>query len=523
MVASPELATITAPSALTQRLLEVQASPATPSDIDLYAETAAVLQPLGLSLDDFGGALSFYGSDPIVPSRLRFGSSAAIALAAKAVAIATIWRERSGEAQDIRVDVRKALRRFTAFVGGYYVYVNGQFQAVRDPLELLNGQRGTMEAMGPNPFLTHPYLLATGDGRHVMPMNVYPGLLANALRLLGCDNSPEAVKDALRTWTAPDLEAAGAEAGVVMAMARSLPEFMQEQQYTEVLADLPLVVVERISDSEPRPWNTGAITPLQGIRALGLGHVIAGAAIGRALALHGADVLNIWQPWEYEHDSFYYTANVGMRSSTLSLEDAPNRERFDALLGGADIFFANRRLGYLERQGLSAAELAERHPGIIHVQVTGHGDRGPWANRPAFDVTAGAVSGVNVFEGTVEEPRLPPIVVVNDFVVGWLATVGVLSALRRRAVEGGSYRVSVSLTRGALWLYSLGILDKEYALATAGSVPEHTPVRPDMFLAETPAGRYQGVTEQVEMSRTPGFYQVPFVARGSSSPTWLWT
>jgi hypothetical protein len=58
--------------------------------------------------------------------------------------------------------------------------------------------------------------------------------------------------------------------------------------------------------------------------------------------------------------------------------------------------------------------------------------------------------------------------------------------LRRRAAEGGSYRVVVSLTRTVLWLLSLGIFDKEYAAATAGSSDEHTYVAPDLFIAETP-------------------------------------
>jgi len=72
--------------------------------------------------------------------------------------------------------------------------------------------------------------------------------------------------------------------------------------------------------------------------------------------------------------------------------------------------------------------------------------------------------------------------------VGWLGTVGVIAALRRRAIEGGSYRVVVSLTRTVLWQLSLGIFDKAYALATAGSKNEHTNIAPDVFTAETPLG-----------------------------------
>jgi crotonobetainyl-CoA:carnitine CoA-transferase CaiB-like acyl-CoA transferase len=106
-------------------------------------------------------------------------------------------------------------------------------------------------------------------------------------------------------------------------------------------------------------------------------------------------------------------------------------------------------------------------------------------------------------------------------VVGWLGTVGILAALRRRAIEGGSYRVVVSLTRTVLWLLSLGIFDKSYAKATAGSSEEHRYVEPDLFTAETPLGTYRGMTDQVVMSRTAGSFNTVLVPRGSSKPEWL--
>ena len=66
-----------------------------------------------------------------------------------------------------------------------------------------------------------------------------------------------------------------------------------------------------------------------------------------------------------------------------------------------------------------------------------------------------------------------------------------------------------------------GIFDKAYATATAGSAPEHTYVAPDLFNADTPLGAYQGISEQVVMSRTPGQFRTILVPRGSSRPEWL--
>jgi crotonobetainyl-CoA:carnitine CoA-transferase CaiB-like acyl-CoA transferase len=252
-----------------------------------------------------------------------------------------------------------------------------------------------------------------------------------------------------------------------------------------------------------------------------MGHVIAGSGIGRAFALHGADVLNIWQPLDVEHDRLYYTSNIGMRSSILSLNDKDDRFVFDGLIARADIFFANRRPQYLEGYGLSAQELCAKHPGLIHIQVFLHGDKGPWANRVGFDESAGAVTGFNFIEGSDEEPRLSSVKVVNDYISGWLANIGALAALRRRAIEGGSYRVTVSLTRTCLWMLSLGLFDSAFARETAGSTDEHTYVPPELFQARTPLGHYQGVTEQVQMAKTPGEYSTILIPRGSSEPRWL--
>ena len=96
---------------------------------------------------------------------------------------------------------------------------------------------------------------------------------------------------------------------------------------------------------------------------------------------------------------------------------------------------------------------------------------------------------------------------IIDNIVGWFGTVGVLEALRRRAVEGGSYRVRVSLTRVCLWLISLGIFDKKFATATAGSTAgstaEDSAIPPELFTAKTPLGTYQGMTDQIEFSSLP--------------------
>jgi hypothetical protein len=128
---------------------------------------------------------------------------------------------------------------------------------------------------------------------------------------------------------------------------------------------------------------------------------------------------------------------------------------------------------------------------------------------------------VLALEGSVEEPKLPEIFVVNDFISSWVGMVGAIAALRRRAMEGGSYRVRVSLVRVSLWLLQMGIFDNSYATDLAGGAGDHAYPDPDLFQVESPCGHDQGVTDQVVMSGTPGFYAVPLVPRGSSKAEWL--
>ena len=493
------------PDELTNTLESKFANPERSSDFDFHAGVDQVLKGVGLSTSDSGGQLTFYGHDPIIASPFRFATMAALGLTAKAVAVAALWQLRTGEGQDIAMDVRKALRRFAGFFDLKWETINGRPPALFEPL---------------NPFIDLPMFRETRDGRHVVALNIYPRLAARGLSLLRCGNSTESVRNAILQWRAEDLENAAAEAGLPIAMVRTFEEFRKEPQYTEVLSGMPLISVEKIGESAPIPFKKNGKNPLDGIRAFGMGHVIAGAGIGRDLAYHGADVLNIWRPNDTEIEAFAWDVQVGMRSTILdySKED---RARFDHLLNDADVFFANKRPGYLERHGLGAEELCAKKPGLIHARVVLHGDKGPWKNRPGFDEIGGAVSGLFCLEGTPTHPKSPPIIPICDNVVGWLGTVGVLAALRRRAIEGGSYRVTVSLTRTLLWLYSLGIFDKDYVKATAGSSDEHADVAPDLFTAETPLGTYQGLTDQLVMSRTPGSFRTVLVPRGSSKPEWL--
>ncbi|HEX6389526.1 MAG TPA: CoA transferase [Solirubrobacteraceae bacterium] len=475
------------------------------SSVDLHAALETLLAGVGLKAADTGGTITFEGADPIVPSRLALGSAAALGLVAKSVAIAALWRERGGPGQDISMDLRVAPRRLCPFYEGRW--------------ELQNGYPPGSD-VDVATALRHTAMYRCGDGRWVLPQAQYPKLRRDTLRLLGVPDDRAAITAAIARWDSAELEAAGAEAGVVMPVVRTPEEFAAHEQHA-YLAARPLIEVRKIGESATIPLPAAPEQPLSGVRALGLGHVIAGGGIGRTLALHGADVLNLWRPLEYESPAAYHSAQYGVRSATLHYRSLGGKDVLDELLATADVFYANRRPALLESVGLDPEQTAARRPGIIHASVSVHGPGGPWRDRPGFDQTAGAVSGLFALEGSDEQPQIPVITVVNDWIVPWFMTVGIVQALRRRAREGGSYGVHVSLTHVALWLMRLGIFDRDHVRAVAGVGEQHEYRTPELFTSESALGHYQGVTDQVRMSATPGRHRFGLLPLGGSRPEWL--
>src|ERR1700747_71152 len=103
---------------LTEVLKERLNHPATSPDFDLNKSVSEVLADVGMTSDDCGGGLSFYGRDPSLQSPVRFGTMAAIGMAARSVAVAALWRQATGEGQKISMDGRKAVGRFCCFFVG---------------------------------------------------------------------------------------------------------------------------------------------------------------------------------------------------------------------------------------------------------------------------------------------------------------------------------------------------------------------------------------------------------------------
>jgi crotonobetainyl-CoA:carnitine CoA-transferase CaiB-like acyl-CoA transferase len=255
------------------------------------------------------------------------------------------------------------------------------------------------------------------------------------------------------------------------------------------------------------------------LRVLSATHVIAGNVMSRTLAEHGAEVLQIAHPEEFEHEALMQDPCAGFTSSAwLDLNQPEARQKAYELAAGADVFVESYRTRKISNLGLSPEELAARRPGIVYASARCYTYDGPWANRAGFDMEALCVTGFTTEEGTAESPAFPPTHVMNDYIAGYLGAAGIQAALIRRAKEGGSYHVRVNLARCAMWFMSLGKVDKN-AQMPAGD--KHRLLAPDTITAQTPYGELVRLAPPVEFSETKPRWRDPvLVVRGSSKPQW---
>jgi crotonobetainyl-CoA:carnitine CoA-transferase CaiB-like acyl-CoA transferase len=475
------------------------AAPLTPAtEFDPAAALDDLLADIGLSADDAGGRVTFTGQDPLVPARHRLAAAIGIPMMGNAVAAAAMHRHRGGPGQDLHLDLRQAVHHINPSYA-WKPTLAGEFPSVALLLD--------------NPFGLIPY--RTSDGRTVMASAVYPHQAARWCRFLDVPPDFAKVAQAFSGWDSFELEEAANAAGLPACVARAPEEWLEHPQGA-LLAGQPVIGLTRIGDAPPRPLSHSD-RPFGGIRVLSFTHAVAGPTVGRVLAEHGADVLGATRPNDFEHDWVYFEANLGSRSAWLDLTKGTGRADAERLLHDAHIVVNNHRELKLEKLGIDPRELARRHPGLVYVSITCYGSGGPWANRGGFDMNGSAASGLMVLEGSAANPQLPPTGLINDFITGYMGALGAAAGLLKQQTEGGSWHVTVNLTRNAMWYQSLGLVDP----ADVGCDDEHTIGEPASYNADSPMGRVHMLAPPVNFSHTPARWPDPvLVPRGSSLPEW---
>ncbi|MHB8381708.1 MAG: CoA transferase [Candidatus Binataceae bacterium] len=455
----------------------------------------ALLASLGRDCASAPHELGIRGRDPVLATRFRAGEAAAAVLAAQAIAAADLWSLRGGAAQSIEVDVRAAAASLISF--SYLRYGGGAFERQANPTTALYRAR---------------------DGKWI---HLHGGFRSRegTLDLLRCADDAPAIARAVAGWDAQELEDALAERGICGARLRSAAEWRAHPQGA-ALADAPIVELLRIGDAppraleHPRAGETGA-RPLSGIRVLDLTRVLAGPTCARTLAEHGAEVLHVRSPKLPSIEPFVIDTNPGKRSCYLDLEQPGDARRLRALVSGADVFSQGYRPGALARRGFSPEALAEMRPGIVVVSINCYGHEGPWVARPGWEQLAQTVSGMAHEHAGEEHPALVPAA-VNDYITGYLGALGVLRALARRAAEGGSWHVRVSLSRTAVWVMSIPRVSAD--AAPLGLDP--AAIAPWLIEMDTKWGRLTRLGPIARMSATAPRWDLPPAPLGSNPPAW---
>lgn len=192
---------------------------------------------------------------------------------------------------------------------------------------------------------------------------------------------------------------------------------------------------------------------LEGVRVIEQGTYITGPAAGMLLADLGADVIKVERPETGDpfrafknglYSPHFQTYNRNKRSVTLDTRVSEDREVFDQLIASADIYIQNFRPETVEKLGLDEARLRSINPRLIYCSITGFGEDGPDADRPAYDTVAQAASG---FLGLFINPANPRVVgpALADSITGFYAAYGILGALHERNSSDVGRRVDVSM------------------------------------------------------------------------------
>src|SRR5579864_2003865 len=423
------------------------------------------------------------GADPVLPTPFRIGAAGAAALAATGLAAADLWELRTGRKQEVAVDLRQATASLRS--GHYLKMENTDVSRERNPV------------MGMYP---------ARNGRWSYIHANFPNHRAAALSVLGCAEDRAEVKKAVAKWDALELEEAIIAAKGAGGMVRSMAEWAEHPQ-GKAIAALPVMEIVKIGEAPPEKLPDGD-RPLSGIRVLDLTRVLAGPTCARTLAEHGADVLKITGAHLPNIGYQEFDTGHGKLSAHLDLRQPKELETLKGLVRETDVFSQGYRPGTLGGRGLSPEELSALRPGLVYVSLCAFSHVGPWASRRGFDTVVQNVSGITsrqgeMFPGAEPGPQFYPVSAI-DYLTGYLMAFGAMVALARRARQGGSWLVRISLAQTGRWLVG------------RGEVPE-SELRdiPKEFTAEelsrwsidsqTPAGRLTHLKPTVQLSETPPF------------------
>ena len=203
------------------------------------------------------------------------------------------------------------------------------------------------------------------------------------------------------------------------------------------------------------------VGPLDGVRVLDLSWILSGPYCTMILGDMGADVIKVERPGVgdgargtgpfltrpdgVQESAYFGSLNRNKRAITIDLSHPEGSELFLRLASQADVIVENFTPGTMDKFGLGYLKLSKRNPRIIYCSISGFGQTGPYAHRPALDIVVQAMSGLMSITG---EPGRPPVRVgtsIGDITAGLFATIGICAALRERERSGLGQMLDISM------------------------------------------------------------------------------
>ena len=190
--------------------------------------------------------------------------------------------------------------------------------------------------------------------------------------------------------------------------------------------------------------------PLDGIRVIEVGQLLAGPFAGTFLGYFGAEVIKVeppekgdpireWRLLDEDGTSFWWRSlGRNKQSVTANLRSEKGREVVARLAQEADVLIENFKPGTMEKWGLGPADLEKENPDLIYVRVSGYGQTGPNSKKPGYASVTEAFSGFRHLNGFSDRPPVRPNLSMGDTVAGLHAVLGVLMALLERRQDRGT-------------------------------------------------------------------------------------
>jgi len=248
------------------------------------------------------------------------------------------------------------------------------------------------------------------------------------------------------------------------------PEAERHQLIAFVLYETSLgysVIVRYAALSHSSPMNrpgTGVVMnetnvnslPLQGLKVIEMGQLIAGPFASKMLGEFGAEVIKIEPPgvgdplrkWRKLKDGtslWWHVQSRNKQSVTLDLKATEGQQIVRQLVAEADVLVENFRPGTLEGWGLGWDELAKLNPRLIMLRISGYGQTGPYRDLPGFGVIGEAMGGLRHLSGYPGQPPVRVGVSIGDSLSSLYGVIGVLLALQERNRSGKGQEIDVAL------------------------------------------------------------------------------